>query len=261
MARARNEWQYLPDGWPAPSQTGWNDESILAAQLARWSAYETSVREPAALRFSTMFGSGSREGDDAAHNTAMVFAYALSLAAHGRDHLSFLDWGGGIGQYAVLARSLLPSINLEYHCRDLPLLAAGGRELLPGDRFYDSDEQAFERTYDFVLASSSLQYVEDWRGTLGGLAGATDGYLLITRQPFVARSASFVVLQRPHRHGYRTDYPGWFLNRDEFLEAADGFGLRLRREFLIAEKPFVPGAPEQAEYRGFLFEPVRRNSS
>lgn len=261
MARARNEWQYLPNGWPVSAANGWNDQSILDAQLERWPAYEAAVREPTALRFSTMSGSGSQEGDEAAHNTAMVFAYALAVASHGRDHLSFLDWGGGIGQYAVLARALLPSLDLEYHCRDLPLLAAGGRRLLPQDRFHDSDDQAFERTYDFVLASSALQYVQDWRVTLGRLAKATEGYLLVTRQPFVARSASFVVLQRPHRHGYRTEYPGWFLNRDEFLEAANGVGLRLRREFLIAEKPFVPGAPEQAEYRGYLFEPAQQNRS
>jgi hypothetical protein len=65
-----------------------------------------------------------------------------------------------------------------------------------------------------------------------------------------------VVVQRPHACGYHTEYLGWFLNRDEFLSAAAGCGLGLRREFLIDERPPVPGAPEQAEYRGFLFQPV-----
>ena len=68
-------------------------------------------------------------------------------------------------------------------------------------------------------------------------------------------AASFVVVQRPYVHGYDTEYPGWFLNRAEFLAAADGLGMRLVREFLIQERPFVPDAPEQADYRGFLFEP------
>jgi putative methyltransferase (TIGR04325 family) len=128
--------------------------------------------------------------------------------------------------------------------------------LLPHDTFHDSDSSALARAYDLVLASSSLQYLKDWRLTLGKLAEATARHLYVTRQPFVTRSRSFVVMQRPHRYGYRTEYPGWFLNRDEFLEAADGTGLRLRREFLIWERPYVPGAPEQGQYRGFLFEPA-----
>ena len=257
-AGGRAEWKYLPSGWPVGATGGWDHKSILDTQLARWPEYLESVKEPSALRLSSLSSSTSTEGDYGAHNTAMAFAYVLSLASRSRDRLSFLDWGGGLGQYAVLARSLVPSLDLEYHCRDLTLLAGGGRTVLPNDSFYDSDEQALARTYDLVMASSSLQYVRDWRDKLGRLAAVTDGYLFVTRQPFVVRSSSFVVLQRPHRHGYKTEYPGWFLNRDEFLETADGFGLRLRREFLISERPFVLGAPEQAEYRGFLFEPTGR---
>jgi hypothetical protein len=65
-----------------------------------------------------------------------------------------------------------------------------------------------------------------------------------------------VVVQRPHGCGYLTEYQGWFLNRDQLLTTAAGCGLALRREFLIDERPPVPGAPEPAEYRGFLFQPA-----
>ena len=58
--------------------------------------------------------------------------------------------------------------------------------------------------------------------------------------------------------GYDTEYPGWFLNRDEFLGAAKESGLTLLREFLINEVPYVPNAPEAADYRGFLFAPTSR---
>jgi hypothetical protein len=53
---------------------------------------------------------------------------------------------------------------------------------------------------------------------------------------------------------YDTEYPGWFLNRGQFLDEAATLGLRLRREFLTGEEPAVAGAPEQAVYRGFLFD-------
>ena len=125
--------------------------------------------------------------------------------------------------------------------------------MLPMAAFHDSDQSALARPYDLVLASSSLHYSRNWRDTLAKIASVSNPYLYITRQPFVESVPSFVVVQRPHRHGYLTEYPGWFLNRSEFLEEARKLGLELLREFLIAERPVVPEAPEQAGYRGFLF--------
>lgn len=249
-----SEWEYRPSGWPDGDSTirGWNAESILATQLTRWPAFVRSVEG------STPFGlsneaAGPTEGDYGTHNTVLTFGYVLARAAQGRGRLSMLDWGGGIGHYCIYAKALLPDVELEYHCRDLSLLTVGGRQVLPDATFHDSDETALARTYDLVLASSSLHYSRDWRGVLAKLASVTDHYLYVTRQPFVETASSFVVVQRPYRHGYMTEYPGWFLNRGEFLAETRVLGLELLREFLIAERPMVPGAPEQAEYRGFLF--------
>jgi len=172
--------------------------------------------------------------------------------------LSVLDWGGGLGHYYVLARALVPDLDLEYHCRDLPAMCAKGRELLPEVRFHESDESCMGRRYDLVLASSSLQYSEDWRGTAGRLAQMTESYLYITRTPVVRRAASFVVVQRPHGLGYDTEYPGWFLNLQELLTGVQALGMELVREFLIDERPFVRNAPEQGEYRGFLWRLMGR---
>ena len=61
------------------------------------------------------------------------------------------------------------------------------------------------------------------------------------------------MIQRPYACGYETEYQGWFLNRHEFITCAEELGLHLLREFLIDERPFVPNAPAQAAYRGFLF--------
>ena len=196
---------------------------------------------------------GPTEPDYGLHNTVMSFGYVLARTAQGRARIAILDWGGGLGHYCVYARSLLPEVGLEYHCRDLPILTQGGREVLPDATFHDTDESALARRYDLVLASSSLHYSRDWRGTLASIASVAYPYLYVTRQPFVTSVPSFVVVQRPYRQGYLTEYPGWFLNRSEFLQEAHQLGLELLREFLIAERPVVPGAPEQADYRGFLF--------
>jgi putative methyltransferase (TIGR04325 family) len=248
------DWEYRAAGWPDSDPTihGWDAESVLATQLARWPAFVGSVEGSGPFGLSNE-AAGPTDGDYRTHNTVMSFGYVLARAAWGRSRLSMLDWGGGIGQYSIYAKALLPEVEHEYHCRDLSLLTAGGREVLPDATFHDTDESALARTYDLVLASSSLHYSRDWRGTLARLASVTKRYLYVTRQPLVETAPSFVVVQRPYRYGYMTEYPGWFLNRTEFLGEARGLGLALIREFLIAERPVVPGAPEQADYRGFLF--------
>jgi putative methyltransferase (TIGR04325 family) len=253
-AQDGDEWRYRPPGWPedAAAAAGWDADSIAATQVVRWPAFVRSVQSNAPFGLSPEAASG-RGQDYATHNTIMSFGYVLARAAHDRDRLSILDWGGGIGHYSVYAQALLPEVELDYHCRDLPRLVSAGRQVLPEATFHDDDESAFARRYDLVLASSSLQYSRDWRQTFAKLASVADPYLYVTRQPFVATAASFVVVQRPHRHGYVTEYPGWFLNRTEFLDEARALRLTLLREFLIDERPLVPGAPEQADYRGFLF--------
>jgi putative methyltransferase (TIGR04325 family) len=184
----------------------------------------------------------------------MCFAYVLARAAHQRDRISMLDWGGGLGQYGLLARALVPEVEVEYHCHELALMADAGRELIPDATFHSDPTETFSRSYDLVMASGALHYVEDWRALLVQLAASTVRWLFITRQPFVEQASTFVVIQHPLNYGYDTEYPGWVLNRVEFLDAAAEAGLTLRRELLTGENPNMPSAPEQPEYKGMLFE-------
>jgi putative methyltransferase (TIGR04325 family) len=257
-ATARPEWEWLPGGWDASlaSGPGWEDESVLETLRARWPAFVEMARAHGPLGISPEAHRSGRD-DLAAHNTYMVFAYVLARAAHGITRLSLLDWGGGLGHYGVLAQALLPEVTLEYHCRDTRLLARHGRTLLPDARFYDQDRDCLARDYDLVMASASLHYVEDWSGLLARLAVASRRFLCVTRLPLVERVPSYVAVQRPHRHGYCTEYQGWVINRGEFLKRAAAAGLALEREFVIDERPHIVRAPEPCRYRGFLLRPAR----
>jgi putative methyltransferase (TIGR04325 family) len=134
----------------------------------------------------------------------------------------------------------------------VPGICSYGRELLPQAHFH-ADESCLERSYDLVVASSSLQYSERWRDVLAGLARAAGDYLYLARVPVVLRSPSFVVLQRAHRYGLGTEFLSWALNRDELMAAASHARLELLREFLFGERSDIRGSPEQDETRGFLF--------
>ena len=250
------EWQYVPDGFLVrdPRITGWNVDSILQAQKTKWPIFQQVLQGPAPLGVAHEATVPAND-DYGAHNTLMAYAYVLALAARKRDALSILDWGGGLGHYLAISRALLPDVRFTYYCKEVPLLCQGGRELWPDATFYDDEEECFRHCYDLVLVSGSFQYAEDWKRLLARLASTTGSYLYITRLPVVHRVPSFVVVQRPSPYGYLTEYLGWFLNRAELLKHGADLGLELVREFLILERPFVQDAPEQCEYRGFLFRP------
>jgi putative methyltransferase (TIGR04325 family) len=238
------------DIWQA--HEGWSHASIAETQRAKWPEFMDSLARPWAVGQSHEASPGSAP-DIGAHNTIMCFAYVLGRVAAGQERASVLDWGGGIGHYFVYARKLHPNLTLDYVIKELPGLCEAGRQLLPDATFISDETQALSRHYDLVFASSSLHYTRDCYGLLDRLCGATARWLMITRTPFVETHDDFVVVQRPHSFGYMTEYPGWFLNRKRVVDFVAQRGLVLEREFLIAERPHVPNAPEQAQYRGLLF--------
>ena len=67
------------------------------------------------------------------------------------------------------------------------------------------------------------------------------------------KTSSYVMVQRPYKYGYDTEYLGWCLNRQEFLNITSSLGLTLIREFIAQDSEFVYSAPEQPKYFSFLF--------
>jgi putative methyltransferase (TIGR04325 family) len=254
--RASVEWDYIPEGWAYadshPEVKGWNVLDVLEVYKRKWPKFVAMVQETGPLGVAHESDLTTNE-DIKNHNTIITFAYVLALAAHKRDALSMLDWGGGIGHYCLLAQTLLRDVKIDYHCKDVPLLAEYGRQLFPEQHFY-ADESCLECTYDFVMASTSMHYSEEWQTLLQRLTGATRDYLYIANLPIVQRVPSFVFLQRPYHYGYNTEYLAWCLNRTEFLRTAELAGLTLAREFIYGHEPFIRGAPEQNVYRGYLFQ-------
>ena len=125
----------------------------------KWASFLAATEGPGPLgvNHEIPLGNPVPRDDLDAQQTVLVFGYVLARAAGGKARVSLLDWGGGPGHYAVLARALLPDAELDYHSRDLPPLVALGRELLPHDSFH-ADDGCLDESYDLVVASSSIQY-------------------------------------------------------------------------------------------------------
>jgi len=255
----RPEWAYVPEGWQEddPRGQGWHHPSVVEAQRRRWPDFVAAVESTGPL------GIGHEAvrieaGDILNHNILISFAHVLGRAAAGRDRLSVLDWGGGLGYYAVVARSVLPEIAFDYTVEDLPGVCEAGRELLPAVRFTSDEEEALSRRYDLVFCSSSLQYSRDWLAMLRRLAEAADRWVFLTRLPLFETGPPRAVVQRPHWAGYHTEYISWVFSRPEILEAAASFGLVLEREFLVRDGSASAGGTPLSYERGFLFR-VSRN--
>ncbi len=257
-----SEWEYLPGGWDNSKiggTAGWNDSSIADAQQEHWPDLMRNLEGSGPLGASHFPWRKTRE-NWTDHNAMMTLGYVLGLVSRGRASLSVLDWGGGAGHSGCYCRVLMPEVRFNYHCYDLPQLIALGRSLLPDAVFYETEPEALARRYDLILCSSSLHYFEDWRGILRRLAEISE-YLYIARLQSVHSAQSFVIVQRPYRVGYRTQFLSWFLNRQEVIGFAETLGLELQREFVYSEEWCVRGAPEQGHCRGYLFRRVNRNET
>lgn len=249
------EWEYMPEGWATidsdPAIKGWNVSTILDQYKSKWPQFLNSLDENRPFGVSPEAVDQS-QFDLTAHNIMMIYGYALALASRQKDTITMLDWGGGIGHYYLISKTLIPNLNIKYYCKDMSILAEHGQTLFPEAYFYDN-ESCLNQKYDFVLASGSLQYSRDWKNTLSCLAASTSGFFLLTNIPTVLHTSSFVFVQRPYQYGYNTEYLGWCLNRRELLECAEAAGMTLIREMIIGNRPPIYKAPEQNEYRGFLF--------
>jgi len=249
------EYEYAGEQWTDTFRgqplRGWDVEQVARTEEAKWDAFVAAVSGAAPLAVAheapLPFAPNL-----AAHNMAACFGYVLALASRGKNSLSVLDWGGGLGHYYILAKALLPEVTIHYAVRDLPPMCRAGRRLLPTVAFHETDETSFASRYDVVVASSSLQYAPDWRAALRKLSGAAAAWLYLARVPTVKDSPSFVMVQRPRLAGYATEYAGWVLNRAGLLAELDRAGMAPRREFLMGERLEVAGAREAVETMGFL---------
>ena len=253
----RSDMEYIPEGWryreTHTEVRGWDVPEVLEIYKRKWPDFAAVVNGtgPLGVSHESFVITGT---DTACHNMVMSFAYVASLAARGGDALSILDWGGGIGHYYLLARSLLPDLTIDYHCRDLPLFTRHGASLFSDQHFHE-DDSCLDRSYGLVMASGSLHFSQKWPDVLARLAKATGRYLYLTRVPTSFDTASFVFIQRPYRYGYDTEYLGWCLNRETLLQEARHCGLMLVREFVLGD-PVIHKAPGEVRDWGYLFRPI-----
>jgi putative methyltransferase (TIGR04325 family) len=244
--------EYAPDGWQTPlnkrQNQGWNADSVVDSEKDKWEAFCQNLEGSGPLGFSHEHTDLSVVRNPNFHNVHISFAYVLALAAHKRDSISVLDWGGALGHYYLVGKAVLPDVNIDFHVKEVPLMAKAGEKLNPEVHWYD-DETCLQRDYDLVMMNGSIGYMEDWADVLHRIASSVKDYLFLFRLPVVQNSPSFISIERI----YDSQMLHQQLNQTELLETVKKTGLTLVREFVVGDRPYIRGAPEQCEIRGWLF--------
>jgi putative methyltransferase (TIGR04325 family) len=232
---------FAPDGWSTRLPAGATNEDYWNRFIAR----ERSICEALIAHVKAGDPVSVLTGD----MKEVLFGYVLALVARDKQKVTVLDYGGNLGDYYWLARALVPAIELDYHCKELPLVADTGRQITP-DVTWHTDNACFDEAYDLVMFSSSLHCLQDWQGILRRASRSARCYLLLSDVPTVRRVPAFVVTQRS---GSMTHLQCQ-MNRSEIVDTVERAGLRLIREFEMGPHPRVASAPEQSTCVGWLFE-------
>lgn len=239
---APGEWRHVGAAWPAAQPSDRDDEALRPIRQQQWEAL-------AALHDADAVGTSPAEQ----FNTLVACdAVQVAWLRRGTPPLSILDWGGDVGLLHHRLRRLYPRLALDYTVKGMAPLCRLGRKLEPAVRFVDSEEEAFNRRYDLVIAGAALHHAEDWRAMLARLAAVTEGCLLLACLPTLRQAPSYVAQQGAPG----TVLTGWILNEGELLQAVAATGLRVVRRTTSGASTSVVSAPEQPLFMSYLLEPM-----
>ena len=250
--RIRGHLIFAPDGSNTQikaSEKGWDSEYIVADMEREIDSFARRCRGAGPLSFTHLSSESKSENPLRLHNLHMTWAYVIALASRNKEAISILDWGGGLGHFYQLARAVLSEDALDYHCKEIPSTVNVGRRINSAVTWYD-DEACLVRTFDLILVSGSLQYMENWAGFLGKLAAIADDYLLLLRTPVVDEGDGFYAIQRIGE----TELLHQLFSEPEILAVMDDFGFSLVREFFDGSRLRIVQAEIECELKGRLFQ-------
>jgi putative methyltransferase (TIGR04325 family) len=247
--------EYAPEGWQTQLNNsrnkGWNVDSVIDTEKIKWATFCRNLEDAGPLGFSHEHTDLTEIRNPNFHNVHISYAYVLALAAHKKDRISVLDWGGALGHYYQVGKAVLPKVDIDFHVKEVPMMVQAGRMLNPDVSWYD-DESCLDRGYDLIMITGSLPYIQDWADLLQRISNSVKEYLYVARLPIVEHGPSFIAIQRI----YKSQMLHQQLNQTEFLDVVKETGLTLIREFVVGDRPYIKGAPEQCEIRGWLFKKI-----
>ena len=230
-----------------PEVEGWNHINVISEESKKFDQFKKNCHPPNPLGFSHEAQSLTDARNVSFHNIHLTFGYVIGLASQKKDTISVLDYGGGLGHYYFLAKTLYPDLTIHYVCKEMPNLKSYGEKIAQEIEWFD-DDSCLNKKYDIVLVNGSLQYLPEWKHSLSKIIGSVGTYFFLTRVPVVDGKGFYAIQQT-----YGTRMIHQQFNQQELFELIENNSLRVIREFIIGDKPYITKAPEQCELKGWLF--------
>lgn len=243
IVRSTTLLEYAPRGWSTELPGSASNEDFWTTFIAQ----ERRACEELIARIHAREPLLHPDGDE--NSKYAVFGYVLALATRQQEKISVLDYGGNLGDYFWLGRALVPGVDLDYHCKELPQVAEAGRLITPDVTWY-TDNACLARPHDLVMFSSSIQCLPDWQDILLRAGQSARRYLFLSDVATVRDVPAYVAT---HRSGGQTHLQIQ-LNRSEIIATVERAGLQLVREFAMGPHPPIVNAPEQPQCFGWLFQ-------
>ncbi|KKP37070.1 MAG: hypothetical protein UR23_C0008G0003 [Candidatus Roizmanbacteria bacterium GW2011_GWA2_32_13] len=154
-----------------------------------------------------------------------VLAGLLWTASQKENTLKVLDFGGSLGSSYFQNLNFFKHLkNIRWNIVEQNNFVKCGKEFFEDDnlKFYPSIEDClFANEIDVLLASSSIQYLEDPYSFLHKIIDSNFEYIIIDRTPFL-KNEDRITIQKVNPKIYNAVYPAWLLNENKFIKIIEG---------------------------------------
>lgn len=150
-----------------------------------------------------------------------IISFLTLSASLKKKPLHVLDFGGSLGStYYQVKELLTPEICASWNVVEQDHYVAAGKADFEDDvlQFFTSIEACLaEKQVDFVLLSSSVQYLEKPHAFLKKLVDFNFDFLCFDRTAFNTAPYDRLTLQIVPPEIYQASYPAWFFYKEAFL--------------------------------------------
>lgn len=193
-----------------------------------------------------------------------LLAFLLQSVVSKQRPLHILDFGGSLGStYYQIRDFLTPEVCLTWNVIEQEHYVSCGKTNFQDHqlKFYDTIGACLQnQQIDFVLLSSSVQYLEQPHDFLKALAKYNFEFILFDRTAFHYETGDRLTLQIVPPEIYPASYPSWFFNQEDFLEHfSDDYDVIADFTSYVGGEPilYIDGLPDGYS-KGFYLKTKKR---
>jgi putative methyltransferase (TIGR04325 family) len=160
-----------------------------------------------------------------------LLSVILKAAINNDFKVHILDFGGSLGSVYYQNKPFLDTINLKefsWSIIEQKNFVQSGKECAENNvlRFYNTIEDALkDNKPTIILASGVLSYLEKPYYWINKFIELNPQFIIVDRVPFLDINRDLITVQNVFKSIYDGNYPCWFFNENNFINAFKPFDL------------------------------------